>query len=288
MIKQFNHAMDYIEKHLADDIDFELVAQQAGCSEYHFRRLFSFLSGMPLSVYIRRRRLSESAVMLRHQNVRVIDLAVIYGYTSADAFSRAFQRFHGLTPTEARHASASVKVVSPIKFQLVVNGGNEMEYRLVEKDRFHIVGIQKQITLQYEGVNPEATAMWQSLTETDIRTLKSMATVEPIGLLSASVNFTEGRNEGTQLDQYIGVATDQPNPDGRWQVLDVPASPWVVFTVRGQFPETMQNTWARIFAEWFPSSEYELSEGPEILWNEGPDTRKPDYHSEIWLPVASQ
>ena len=86
-----------------------------------------------------------------------------------------------------------------------------MEYRLVEKDGFHIVGIQKQITLQYQGVNPEATAMWQSLTEMDIRTLKSMATVEPIGLLSASVNFTEGRNEGTQLDQYIGVATDQLN-----------------------------------------------------------------------------
>lgn len=286
-LKQLNLAMHYIESTLAGEIDFQKVAQLAGCSEYHFRRMFSFLSGISLSEYIRRRRLSQAAVELRHSSIKVIDLAVKYGYDSPDSFARAFQGLHGLTPTEARMEGVLLKAVPPMTFQLTIQGGNEMEYRIVDKEAFYIVGLKKRVSLIYEGVNPEIAEMWQSLTAEDIQTLKQMSNAEPAGLLSASLNFTEGRAEGSQLDHFIGVAAAKPAAE-KWDVLAVPASTWAVFTARGKFPDALQNVWGRIYAEWFPMSGYEVSEGPEILWNESKDTSLPDYHSEIWIPVVKK
>ncbi|MBN2472550.1 MAG: AraC family transcriptional regulator [Anaerolineae bacterium] len=286
-LKQFNLAMHYIEANLDGEIDFEQVAQLACCSAYHFRRVFSFLSGVTLSEYIRRRRLSQAAVELLHSEIRVIDLAVKYGYDSPDAFTRAFQGLHGVTPSQARKDGVLLKAIPPMTFQMTIQGGNKMDYRIVEKEAFYIIGIKKRVSLLYNGVNPEIAAMWASLTEEDIRALKQLSSVEPAGLLSASTNFTEGRAEGAALDQFIGVAAAQPHA-GKWDVLAVQASAWAVFTVRGPFPDALQDVWARIFSEWFPVSGYELNEGPEILWNESKDTSLPDYHSEIWIPVVKR
>jgi len=283
-LRQFNLAMRYIEDNLADEIDFSRVAQVAQCSEYHFRRMFSLLSGMSLSEYIRRRRLSQAAVELCHSDIRVIDLAVKYGYASADAFTRAFSSLHGLTPTEARMDGAALKLAPPITFQLTMYGGAAMDYRIVNKEAFYLVGPKKRIALIYQGVNPEAQAMWQSLTPEDIRELKAMSNVEPYGLLSVSAEFSEGREEGTHLDHLVGVATTQSSSD-RWAVMPVAASAWAVFTVRGAFPTALQDTWARIYAEWFPSAGYEACEGPEIVWTESKDRPLSDFHNEIWIPV---
>jgi AraC family transcriptional regulator len=286
-LKHLNLAMRYIEANLDGEIDFEKVSQLACCSEYHFRRMFSFLSGLSLSEYIRHRRLTQAALELHNSNIKVIDVALKYGYDSPDAFSRAFQALHGLTPTQARVEGVFLKAVPPMTFQLTIQGGNEMDYRIIEKEAFYFVGLKKRVSLRYEGVNPEIAAMWASLTEDMIRDLKQMSSVEPTGLLSASVNFTDGRAEGTQLDHYIGVATHQPQSE-KWQTLAVPASTWGVFTARGKFPDALQNIWARIYAEWFPIAEYEVSEGPEILWNESKDTSLPNYHSEIWIPIVKK
>jgi AraC family transcriptional regulator len=286
-LKHLNLAMRYIEANLEGEIDFQKVSQLAGCSEYHFRRMFSFLSGMSLSEYIRRRRLSQAAMELSQSNVKVIDLAVQYGYDSPDSFSRAFQALHGLTPTEARTEGVFLKAVPPMTFQLTVQGGNEMDYRIIEKEAFYIVGLKKRVSLVYNGVNPEIAAMWQSLTEDDIKDLKQRSNVEPTGLVSGSLNFTEGRAEGTELDHVIGVAANNAN-SGKWEALAVPASTWAVFTARGKFPDALQNIWGRIYSEWFPMSGYEVSQGPEILWNESKDTTLPNYHSEIWIPVVKK
>lgn len=286
-LKQLNEAMRYIEDNIADDIDFAKVAQLACCSEHHFRQMFSFLSGMTVSDYIRRRRLSQAAVELHQSDIKVIDIAVRYGYASADAFTRAFQALHGLTPTDARKEGVSLKVLPPITFQLTIQGGIEMNYRIVAKGAFHIIGLKKRITLIYEGVNPEAAEMFKSLTADDIRDLKAMSDVEPQGLLSVSANFTEGREEGAQLDHFVGVATTQSHSD-QWSVLAVQASTWAVFTVRGEFPQALQDTWSRIYAEWFPTSGYELNEGPEMLWTESKDMPLTDYHNEIWIPVVKK
>jgi len=229
-LERMNQALAYIEENLAGEIDFKKVERLAQCSEYHFRRMFSFLAGVTLSEYIRRRRLTLAAFVLIQGNALVTDTALKYGYHSPDAFTRAFQALHGVTPAEA---------------------------------------------------------IWQSLDTATIQRLKALSDTEPRGLISASANFSEGRLEGGELDQYIGVATTREPPQDLAR-LEVPATTWAVFESVGPFPETLQNTWARIYSEWFPASGYELSKGPEILWDENKEMDSPAFRSEIWIPVSKR
>ncbi|HWR23967.1 MAG TPA: AraC family transcriptional regulator [Feifaniaceae bacterium] len=283
--KRLNLAMRYIEGHLAEEIDIGKAAGIACCSEYHLKRMFSFLAGFPLTEYVRCRRLSLAAHALQTGEPKVIDLAVTYGYESPDAFSRAFRAFHGVTPTQARKRGSITKAFPPMTFQLTIKGGHDMQYRIVEKEAFRIAGVKKRITLVYEGINPQMDDIWARLTEQDFLELKALSDVEPRGILCVSANFTEGRAEGTALDQYIGVATTRDVPQ-RWDTLPVPAGTWAVFTATGAFPKALQDVWAQIYSEWFPTSGYQLGGGPELLWNESKDTSRPDYKSEIWIPVC--
>ena len=287
-LKGMNDALNYIEENFDNDIDFKEVARLAFCSEYHFQRMFSFLAGISLSEYIRRRRLTIAAFELNNNNVRIIDIAIKYGYSSPDSFSRAFQNLHGITPSEARQNGQSLKSYPRMTFQLSIKGGNEMKYRIVEKGPFSIVGIKKRVPIIFNGVNPEIAAMWQGLNEEMIRQLKELSNIEPKGIISASTNFSEGRmEEKGELDHFIGVATTNLCPANLTQ-LEVSATTWAIFEAIGPFPDTLQNVWGRIYAEWFPSSNYEQAEGPEILWNENKDVTSPTFKSEIWIPVIKR
>lgn len=284
-LEQMNHALAYIEDNLTQEIDLQEVARRAVCSEYHFKRMFSFLAGISLSEYIRRRRLTAAAFELQNSNRKIIDIALQAGYQSPDAFTKAFQLFHGVTPSEARSKGVSLKAFPRMSFQLTIKGGNEMKYRIVEKGAFRIVGLKKRVPIIFHGVNPEIAAMWSSLNEQIIAQLKQLSNIEPQGMISASTHFSEGRMEGKgELDHYIGVATTHDCPDA-FAHLEVPATTWAVFEAVGPFPDTLQQIWGRIYSEWFPTSQYQQVEGPEILWNESKDTTSPVFKSEIWIPV---
>ncbi|MFG6118040.1 AraC family transcriptional regulator [Thalassobacillus sp. B23F22_16] len=280
-----NEAMNFIEDHLTEEIDFHQVACIAYVSEYHFKRMFSFLAGITLSEYIRRRRLTLAAFELRHGGQKVIDIAMKYGYHSPDAFTRAFQKMHGITPSEARDNGYSLKAYPRMTFQLSIKGGSEMNYRIEEKESFRIAGIKKRAPIIFEGVNPHIEGMWKSLTEEKVRQLKDLSNIQPSGIIQASANFSEGRmEEKGELDHYIGVATTK-DADIDFTTLKVPASTWAVFEVIGPFPDTLQDVWGRIYSEWFPSSNYQQKKGPEILWNADKDFSSPNFRSEIWIPV---
>lgn len=285
LLEKMNGALTYIEENLTGDIDLKEAARHACCSEYHFTRMFSFLAGITLSDYIRRRRLTLAAFELNNSDIRVMDVAIKYGYSSSDSFTRAFQNLHGITPTEARNSGQLLKAYPRMTFQLSIKGGKEMNYRIEEKGAFRIVGIKKRVSIIFHGVNPEIASMWESLNIATINQLKALSNVEPLGLLSASTNFSEGRmEEKGELDHYIGVATTNQCP-GNLTQLEVPASAWAVFEAVGPFPDTLQNIWGRIYSEWFPSSTYEQLEGPEILWNENKDVTSPTFRSQIWIPI---
>lgn len=284
-LSRMNNAMAFIEEHLTEELDYSKLAQLAFCSEYHFKRMFSFLAGISLSEYIRRRKLTLAALDLKDRELRIIDVAVKYGYNSADAFSRAFQSLHGVLPSEARQEGRLLKAYPRMTFQLSIRGGCELNYRIVEKESFKLVGFKKRVPMVFEGINPEITKMTGLLTPEIVKQLKSISNVEPRGIISASANFSEGRmEEKGELDHYIGVATSGEASTG-FEELKVAAGTWAVFESVGPFPETLQNIWGRIYSEWLPSSGYEVVEGPEILWNESPDTSNPEYRSEIWIPV---
>ena len=261
-LTRLNKAITYIEANLTEEIDVQEAARLAYCSEYHFKRMFSFLAGISLSEYIRRRRLTLAALELSDSSMRILDIAIRYGYRSADAFTRAFQQMHGITPSEARQNGQHLKAFPRMTFQLTIQGGCEMNYRLEQKEAFHIVGLMKRVP----SVFP---------------------TVEPTGIIQASTNFSEGRmEEKGELDHYIGVATTETSH--HFSQLDVPACTWAVFEAVGPFPQTLQETWGRIYAEWFPSSGYEQVAGPEIVRHTSTDFSSPTFTSEIWIPLQKK
>lgn len=287
-LKSMNEALQYIEENLTHEIDYKKVARLAFCSEYHFKRMFSFLAGITLSEYIRRRRLTLAAFELSDSNIRVIDVAVKYGYLSPDSFSRAFQGLHGITPSEARNGGKGLKAYPRMTFQLSIKGGNEMNYRIEEKDAFHIVGIKKRVPIVFQGENLEITAMWKTLNREKIDNLNALSNVEPKGIIQASTNFSEERmEEKGELDHYIGVATTKECPEN-FSKLEVPAATWAVFESIGPFPNTLQETWGRIYSEWFPASNYQQTEGPEILSIKSKDLTSATVKSEIWIPVLKR
>lgn len=287
-LTSMNKALEYIEENLTDELDYSQISKIAFCSEYHFKRMFSFLAGISLSEYIRRRRLTLAAIELKNKNLRIIDIAVKYGYISADSFSRAFQNLHGILPSEARKEDAQIKAYPKMTFQLSIKGGNEMNYKIVEKQSFKIVGFKKRVSMVFKGINPEIADMTSLLTPEIIKQLKSISNVEPLGIISASTNFSEERMEGKgELDHYIGVASNSDDT-ASFDVLNVNSGTWAVFEAIGPFPEALQDVWGRIYSEWFPSSGYETVIGPEILWNENPDTGNPKYKSQIWIPVRKK
>ncbi len=163
-----------------------------------------------------------------------------------------------------------------------------MNCRIIEKDAFRIIGFGKRVPIVFEGVNPEVAALSAKITPEVKKELETLCDTELRGIISACANFSEGRMEekGT-LDNYIGVASTRDSY-GDYDVLPVSAYTWAVFEAVGTFPEALQSVWGRIYAEWLPASDYEPAGGPELLWNEDADTAKPDYRSEIWLPVKKK
>lgn len=288
LLRAMNNAIAYVEDNLEDEVDFAQVARLAHCSEHHFRKMFYYLAGITLVEYIRRRRLTLAGFELLTDQAKVIDIALKYGYQSPDSFTKAFHKLHGMNPSEVRKSGHSLKAYPRMSLQLTIQGGTEMNYRIVEKESFRIVGLKKRVPVIFHGVNPEIAAMWKSLDLELIQRLKSLSNIEPSGLISASVNFSEGRmEENGELDHYIGAATSEPAPSDLAQ-LEVPALTWAVFHAVGPFPDTLQSIWGRIYSEWFPSSIYEQAEGPEILWNKDKDTTSPTFTSEIWIPVTKK
>lgn len=287
VLEQLNKAMAYIEKHLEGDIDIGRAAQIACCSEYHFRRMFSFLAGMSLGEYIRNRRLAVAASVLSTTDAKVIDVALRFGYESPDAFSKAFQAMHGITPMQAKKGAAT-RAFLPMIFHLSIKGGYKMDVRIVEKSAFQIIGASGRIPLIYHGKNSHTAEVWKKLKQEDLLVLMEYSTMEPKGILNVYTNYEDKATEGTTVDMFVGIAADKALDERlmkRFDVLPVAASLWAVFTSVGAFPAAAQETWARIADTWFPSSEYEMTGGPEMTWYESYDFGRPDFKTEIWIPI---
>lgn len=138
-MNQLNTAINYIEENLTDEIDYERLGQIAGCSSYHFQRMFGYLAGIPLSEYIRRRKMSLAAADLQNGEKKIIDIATKYGYASPTAFNRAFQSVHGFAPSQAKTEGQTIKSFAPIAFHVSIQGATQMEYR-IEKMNSQLMG----------------------------------------------------------------------------------------------------------------------------------------------------
>ncbi|MFE1906027.1 GyrI-like domain-containing protein [Streptomyces gardneri] len=288
MLEQLNQALDHIERRLeaeaGREVDVAEVARIAMTSEYHFRRLFSALAGMPLSVYVRRRRMTLAGAEVLGGERTLLDVAVRYGYGSGEAFARAFRSVHGIGPGEARRTGATLTAQPRMSFRVVVEGSATMRYRIVEKEAFRVVGRKARVPLVHEGVNAAAAAHVESLDEQAIVRMKELAEGEPKGVLSAVMHLTDSREEGAEVDYWIGVTTGPETATEDLDALDVPAGTWAVFDNHGPYPSALQYLWRDVFTQWFPSNPYVSRPGPELLRTQ-PVEIGAETDSQLWIPV---
>ncbi|MFB7982756.1 AraC family transcriptional regulator [Streptomyces vinaceus] len=282
MLERLNQAMEHIERHLDQEIEVDELARIAATSEYHLRRMFSALAGMPLSQYVRRRRLTLAGAEVLAGRDTLLDIAVRYGYGSGEAFARAFRAMHGIGPGEARRTGARLSSQSRMAFRLTIEGSSSMHYRIVEKPAFAVAGPKARVPLVHAGPNHAIMSFVRAIDPRTLERLEKLSDQEPHGIVAVCDDLDPSRAEGTELDYYHGVITTEA-PENE-TALPVTAGTWAVFNTSGPMPLAIQELWRDVFTEWFPSNPYRSRPGPEILRvRPSPDHTEAD--AELWLPV---
>lgn len=280
-ILRLNQALEYIEKHLSGEIDYEKAAKIACCSTYHFQRMFSYMAGVPLAEYIRRRRMSLAAVDLQKGSQKVIEIGMKYGYESPTAFNRAFQSVHGIAPSQAKEAGICLKAYPPISFQITIKGVAAMEYRIENKESIRIIGVSAPLKKEIEKNFETVPKLWSKVaSDGSLNKLLPLMKGEPKGVLGVSACI-----EGEDWRYFISVANAADSADG-FEEYTIPAATWAVFPGEGTMPDSVQELEKRIITEWLPSSGYEYGNAPdmEVYLNADPANAK----FEIWIPVVKK
>ena len=285
-ITGIQRALDYTEAHLTEEIDYEAVARQACSSVFHFQRMFSMLCGYTLGDYIRMRRLTLAANDLMQSKDKVIDIALKYGYETPESFSRAFVRFHGITPTDAKRGR-NVKSFSRLSVKLILSGGSTMDYRIEKKDAFPIICKRKQVTKpQGDTATADISAFWREcMADGSIPALCSYLPEQPSlkGLLGICFS-----NDMSESGFPYGIGAEYngaPVLSHDFDVIEIPAYTYAVFPCKGPMPDAFQKVYRQICSEFFPQSNYEYGCGVELEVYPSANVQDPNYTCEIWIAV---
>ena len=255
MISALNQLVDLVEEHLAEELDVHGLARELGTTEYHLRRMFSSLAGMPLSEYVRRRRMTVAAADVVRGEDDLLSIAVRHGYGSTEAFGRAFRAVHGSGPGDVRRAGGPLRTQPQLRFRLTVEGSIPMDTRLVDRPAFRLIGHAARVPLIHQGINPHIQQHITALPQEEHLRLKALGDTEPGGLLQVCDDLAPPGTEGSELTYLHGVAVSRntPAPDDL-DAIEVPAGMWAVFRTAGPHPQALQTTWAATATEWFPSN----------------------------------
>ena len=287
-------AIEYMEEHLEDSISAQDVADRVHISPFFLQRGFSVMTGCGIGEYLRSRRLYQAALDLRDTDDRVIDIAVRYGYESQESFTKAFSRFHGVTPSQAR-AGAAVNVFLPLRVNISIQGGNQMDYKIAPMFPFKVIGFEK--VFDNETAQAEIPKFWDEICERYANNV--YAGNEPANAYEKAIVDNCIGEYGVCIDdigedrfRYLvaGRYTGGEVPDGM-TLYEFPRGDWAVFNCIGPNPQTLQSVNNRIFSEWLPGNpDYELSGNATVEWYDcvNGEMSDPDYHSAIWIPVRKK
>lgn len=266
MIGTLNALVELVESDSHADLDVAGFARIHGTTEYHLRRMFSALAGMPLSEYIRRRRMTLAGAALAAGASNVIEVAVRHGYGSAEAFGRAFRAVHGIGPVDARRDGGPLRTQPTLRFRLSVEGSTPMDVTITTMPELVLVGHAVRVPLIHVGVNPHIQAHIAAIAPEEHIRLKQLSDAEPSGILAVTGDVAPDAPEGTELTYLHGVSVSPTAAvPGDLDAIRVAAGSWAVFAAEGPFPETLQNLWAATASDWFPSNPWRLRPGPSIV-----------------------
>ncbi len=279
-LKRLNEAIDYVEDNLENTLSYDEAARIACCSTFYFQRIFSYVCGVSLSEYIRRRRMTQAAFALQRKDAKIIDIALKYGYNSPTAFNRAFQSVHGISPSAARKRGIVLNAYPAIRLCVQIAGGERMSYRIVRKPAMRVVGVRAPLAEDMEKNHRIIPAFWAKVFGSDaFATICRLSNQQPRKILGVSIY------EGPQKMFYaIAAQTEQPVPRGMF-AYEIPAATWVVFENSGSFQEDVQSVFRRFFTEWLPFSGYAYAGLPDIevypVCGEFPAAGD----SEVWIAI---
>lgn len=274
-VNNLNEAIQYIEYNLTEKLDAEAIANHVYSSSFHFQRVFSLLTGMTLGEYIRNRRLSLAGSELMKNDSKVIDVAFKYGYETSESFSKAFLRFHGVTPSSAKKEGVVLKSFAPLVIKITLEGGSFMDYRIEKKECFEVLA--KTAKFKQETSTVEIPKFWQKHFEAGDGEIVG-------GWFGICHSFEDDGFSYSIADPYKpGAAFPE-----KFHTMVIPELTWAIFTCIGPMPDAIQSMWKKIYSEWLPNSEYELVPGYDFEYYSGPNTQDADYLSEIWIPVKKK
>ncbi len=276
-------AIRFIEDNIAEDITVDMIAEHVNISSFYFQKGFAMLCGFTIAEYIRNRRLALAGNDLATGNEKIIDIALKYGYDSPDSFTRAFTRFHGVTPTSARKNQVMLKSFAPLKIKISLEGGYLMDYKMEKKEAFTVIANAK--TFSYEGAKELVPQFWQEHYQSG----KGKTVMGWYGI-NIDENMRHDTFEYLIADPYN---TDMEVPEGFITKI-IPEFTWAVFPCVGAMPDTLQNVNTKIFTEWLPAlKEYEFAAGYCVEYYDDPSkypkgTQDEKYYCEIWIPVKKK
>ena len=284
MIKAFNETMKYIEETLTDRIDERKIALLSGYSYPLFSRMFSIMVDYPLSEYIRFRKLSCAARDLRENDEKIIEIAFKYGYESQDSFSLAFKKFHGHTPKEVRKGSA-FQIFSPIKLSLSVEGGKNMDIKIMKKSAFKVAGVAERV--EEGGDFPN---VWDKLfKKVSEEKLESLGNGQSYGACY-EIEKNEKENSESKYTVSYMAGYDAQNTDKAkdlgLSILKVPEAEYAVVKLKEIVPNCIHEGWKYVTGTFFPEQGYRHAGTPDFeVYSEG-DMYNSDYEMELWVPIV--
>lgn len=285
VIRGLTRAIEYIEANLDSVLEIDDIARVALVSRYHFQRMFHALTGFTVTEYIRNRRLSLAGEELSYKDVKVIEVAMKYGYESPDAFTKAFQRLHGVLPSKIKKGNVTLKAFTKLSFQLSIRGECEMNYRIVKKDAFKMFGVDFQTTTVdkrlYKEIPEFCDRIWEDGTHLSMNTFLGYPKMNMLH----GVHY-DFREDGSRR-YMMGWEVPEKQIPNQYTLLQIPAHTWAVFEGKGIMPEglVIQDIWRRIYTEWFPSSGFQQVEGPCIEKHFWLDEMYQKYTCEVWIPI---
>ncbi|WMI81407.1 AraC family transcriptional regulator [Anaerotignum sp. MB30-C6] len=282
-IESIGDAIHYIEDNITEEITMEEVAKHALLSPFYFQKGFAMLCGFTVGEYIRQRRLTLAGNELISTDKKVIDIALKYGYTSPDSFTKAFTRFHSVTPTAVRKDGVMMKSFAPLKIKFVLEGGYIMDYKIVEKEAFTVLAATKKF--KYENAEVEVPEFWKEHYQSG----KGQTVCGMYGI---------NMDEDMGGDEFEYSIADDYNPSKEIPAglvtKIIPKFTWAVFACKGAISHSFRDINQRIFSEWLPNSkDYEIAAGYNIeMYNNPADypkgTEDENYYSEVWIPVKKK
>lgn len=286
-IQGLQSAIDYIEEHLTDDLEIEEIAAQSGLSAFYFQRIFNILCDYSLGEYIRNRRLTLAGNELSGTDEKVIDIALKYGYDTPESFSRAFSRFHGITPSQAKKNSSPLKSFSRLSVEIHLKGGNIMDYKIVKKDAFKVLEKISTQSIDDEQNKNTIPEFWtQSHQDGTVYKLLGLTT-DKTNIFGICYGNTPNNKKTFEYSIAALCGDNTEVPDG-FSIREIPARTWAVFECIGPMPDAVQNTWHKICSEFFPTANYEPTYEMDIEAYPAGVMTSPDYRTEIWVTVKEK